>query len=198
MALPYGSFQASNEDAVRNAVRLVKAGAQTIKAQVDLPLLDRAKAIIGTGIPFQGHVGLMPQYYHQRGGMIVYGRTAREARHIYELCLRLQDLGASAIEMECVPALVAEAIARRLTIPVLGIGSGLHTDGQIIVLVDVLGLQQTLELKTVKKYANLWPLAVEALKQCANEVRTGQFPEECHTFSIKPEEYEQFMESLKD
>ncbi len=196
MAMPFGSFQASNEEAARNAVRLVKAGANCVKAQVDIPLLDRAKAIIDTGIPFQGHVGLMPQYYNQRGGMVVYGRTAKDARHLYELSQRLQDLGATALEMECVPARVATVIARKLSIPVLGIGSGVQTDGQIIVLVDVLGLQQTLELKTVKKYANLYPQALEAMKRCVEEVRTGQFPEECHTFAIKDEEFEKFQESI--
>ncbi len=196
VSLPYGSFHVSNEQAVRNAITLIKAGAHCVKAQAPGPLRDRAKSIIDAGIPFVGHVGLLPQLIYKRGGFRVFGKTFEEAADLYNECIELERLGACAIEMECVPAKVAAEIAGRVKIPVFGIGSGAGTDGQFVVLVDALGLQKTLQTKYSKRYVHLWPVCVEALKQAAEEVRTGAFPAEAHWFRVPEAEYGKFMEYL--
>jgi 3-methyl-2-oxobutanoate hydroxymethyltransferase len=196
VALPFGSFQVSNEQAVSNAILLVKAGAHCVKAQVFGESCERAQAIIKAGIPFQGHVGMLPQLYYKRGGFRSYGKTADEAWEIFENCRILQEMGASGIEMECVPARVAAEISRRLTIPVFGIGSGPGTDGQILVLVDVFGFQQSLPVKFAKRYLDMWSLCLDAMKKSVADVRSGEFPKTENTFTIKDEEFSKFLDRV--
>ena len=196
VSLTYGSFHVSDEQAVGNAIKLVQAGAHCVKAQVPGKLIRRAEALINAGIAFEGHVGLLPHLMYKRGGFKVYGKTSEEGLEIYKECKRLEDIGACCIEMECVPHQVAAEITKRLRIPVLGIGSGPETDGQFLVMQDILGLQKTLELKFVKRYADLWPVCCNALKQAGDEVRSKVFPAKEHTFSIKEQEFEKFMEKI--
>lgn len=196
-SLPYGSFHVSNGQAVENAVKLVKAGAHCIKAQTPGNLLERAKAIIDAGIPFIGHVGLLPHLFYKRGGFKVFGRTAKEAIELWDECRRLQDIGADAIEMEGVPGKVAAEISKRLAIPIFGIGSGLDTDGQFIVLVDALGLQRSTSTKFAKRYVDLWSVCLDTIRVAVSEIRERRFPAEEHTFPIKEEEFNEFIACFK-
>jgi len=197
-AMPCGSFHISNEQAVRNAVRLVKAGAHCVKMQASEALHDRVKAAVDAGIQCVGHVGLLPQYIHKLGRFRVVGKTSEEALTVYKEVKELEEIGVWAIEMECVPAKVAEEISRRARIPVLGIGSGPGTDGQILALVDILGLQRTIMPKFTKRYADLWPVCINALKEYTKEVKTKAFPTEKHSFSISGSEFGKFMEMIKN
>ena len=196
VSLPYGSFHVSNKQAVKNAIQLVKAGAHCIKAQTPGALIKRARAIINAGITFVGHVGLLPQAIYKRGGFRVYGKTYFEAIELYEECRELERIGASAIEMECVPAKVAAEISTRVRIPIFGIGSGPGTDGQFQVMVDVLGFQKSLATRYAKRYVDMWAIAMEAYKRAVDEVRTGLFPDESHTFAIPDQEFVKFMEHV--
>ena len=196
-AMPYGSFHVSNEQAVRNAVQLVKAGAHCLKMQASGPLHERVKAVVDAGIQCIGHVGLLPQYIHTLGRFRVVGKTFEEAATVYREVKALEEIGVWAIEMECVPAKVAREISKRVKIAILGIGSGLGTDGQILALVDILGLQRTIMPKFTKRYADLWPVCINALKEYAKEVRTKAFPTKEHSFSISDKEFEKFMDHLE-
>jgi 3-methyl-2-oxobutanoate hydroxymethyltransferase len=196
VSLPYGSFHISRQQTVENALRLVKAGAHCVKAQTPGALREHAKGIIDAQIPFIGHVGLLPHLIYKRGGFRVYGKTYGEAAELYEECKELERIGASAIEMEAVPCRVAAEITKRLKIPVFGIGAGPDTDGQFQVLTDVFGFQKDFSTTFSKRYLDLWPMCVDTLKQAFNEVRKGIFPEKCHTFEIKDEEFSKFIERL--
>lgn len=196
-AMPYGSFHLSNEQAIGNAIRLVKAGAHSVKMQASGPLLERVKAVIDAGVQFIGHVGLLPQYIHKLGGYRIVGRTSDEAIALYREVKNLEELGAYAIEMECVPAKVAAEISKRASIPILGIGSGSGTDGQILALVDIWGLQRTVTSKFAKRYVDLWPVCVDALKKFIGEVETNQFPTGKHSFKIPDEAFEKFMDHVE-
>ncbi len=196
VSLPYGSFHVSNAQAVENALQLVKAGAHCIKAQTPGALIDRAKAIIDAGIPFVGHVGLLPHLIYKRGGFRAFGRSLEEAVELYSECVELERAGAVAIEMEAVPAPVAEGIAKRLRIPVFGIGAGPGTDGQFIVLVDALGLTEQPATRFAKRYANLWPTCAEALSRAVTDIRDGSFPEDRHCFAIDTDEMRKFKDYL--
>jgi 3-methyl-2-oxobutanoate hydroxymethyltransferase len=198
VSMPYGSFHVSPEQTVENAIRLVKAGAHCIKAQTPGPLKRHAQAIIDAGIPFIGHVGLLPQLIYKRGGFRVFGRTSAEASELYQECAELEAMGASAIEMEAVPHRVATEITKRLKIPVFGIGAGPHTDGQFQVLTDVFGLQKDFSTSFSKQYINIWPLCAEALSRAFEEVRSGTFPENKHSFEMADGEWEKFSETLEE
>lgn len=196
VAMPYGSFHISNEQAIRNAIRLIKAGAHSVKMQVQGPLFNRAEAVVGAGVQLVGHVGLLPQYYHKMGGYRVVGKTYEEAVQVYKDVKMFEDIGAYAVEMECVPAKIAAEISKKVKVPILGIGSGAGTDGQILVVVDIWGYQRTLAPKYIKKYIDMWPKCLDALKQAIDEIKTNKFPAEEHSFSVQESEYQKFIDYL--
>ena len=198
VSLPYGSFHVSRQQAVQNALELVRAGAHCVKAQAHGALKKHAEAIIDAGIPFIGHVGLLPHLYYKRGGFRVYGKTSREALELLQECQQLQDMGASAIEMEAVPAAVAREITNRLQIPVFGIGAGPHTDGQFQVLTDIFGLQKDFSTKFSRKYLDLWPDCIQALTQSFSDVRSGEFPAAEHCFDIDKQQLDEFLGSCPE
>src|SRR5581483_5849264 len=152
--LPFGSFQVSDEQALENAIRLVKeAGADAVKLEGAGPMLSRVRAIVGAGIPVMGHIGLTPQTATMLGGFRAQGRTADKARRLFEDALALEVAGCFSLVLEAVPSPVAERITRALTIPTVGIGAGAGCDGQVLVWHDLLGIYEGRAPRFVKRYA---------------------------------------------
>jgi 3-methyl-2-oxobutanoate hydroxymethyltransferase len=187
--MPFGTYEASDEQAIANAVRLVKeGGADAVKLERGGTTIDRAKAIVGAGIPVMGHVGLTPQTATVLGGFKAQGRTAGRAEQLLEDALGLQDAGCFAIVLEAVPPPVARAATLALAVPTIGIGAGGDTDGQVLVWHDMLGYYEGHAPRFVKRYAQLGEAIVDALGRYAEEVRSGAFPEEQHTYAMPEEE----------
>jgi 3-methyl-2-oxobutanoate hydroxymethyltransferase len=187
--MPFGTYEASDEQAIANAVRLVKeGGADAVKLERGGTTIDRAKAIVGAGIPVMGHVGLTPQTATVLGGFKAQGRTAGRAEQLLEDALGLQEAGCFAIVLEAVPPPVARAATLALAVPTIGIGAGGDTDGQVLVWHDMLGYYEGHAPRFVKRYAELGEAIVDALGRYAEEVRSGAFPEEQHTYAMPEEE----------
>jgi 3-methyl-2-oxobutanoate hydroxymethyltransferase len=193
--LPFGAYQVSNEDAVRNSIRLIKeGGAVSSKIEGAGIIVDRMRAIVAAGIPCVGHLGVTPQYMAQMGGYKAKGKEAAGAKRILEDALRLQDAGAWAIELECVAAPIAAYISEKMEIPTIGIGSGTDCDIQSLILHDTLGMFERFIPKHSKQFANLWQLVVEGLKKYVEEVKAKEFPTKANTFKIADEELKAFFE----
>jgi 3-methyl-2-oxobutanoate hydroxymethyltransferase len=191
--MPFGSYEESDEQAIRNAVRLVKeGGADAVKLERGGTSVARARAIVGAGIPVMGHVGLTPQTATVLGGFKAQGRTAEQARQLVEDALSLEAAGCFSVVLEAVPPAVAQAATRALTVPTIGIGAGKDTDGQVLVWHDMLGFYEGRAPRFVKRYAELGDAIVEALEQYAEEVRSGAFPEDRHTYGMPEEEQAAF------
>jgi 3-methyl-2-oxobutanoate hydroxymethyltransferase len=192
--MPFGSFQISDEDAVRNAVRFVKeAGADAVKVEGAGPTVSRVLAVVGAGIPVMGHIGLTPQSATMLGGFRAQGRTAAKARQLLEDARTLEQAGCFAVVLEAMPAAVAARSTETLAIPTIGIGSGRGCDGQVLVYHDLLGLYQGKSPRFVKRYAELAATIQEALERYAADVRSGSFPADEHTYSIPNEELASFL-----
>jgi 3-methyl-2-oxobutanoate hydroxymethyltransferase len=198
--MPFGSYETSNEDAIRNAQRFVKeAGVDAVKLERGGPSVDRARAIIRSGIPVMGHVGLTPQTAGQLGGFKAQGRTGEAAAKLAEEALALESIGCFAIVFEAIPSAVTEALVSRLEVPVIGIGAGPATDGQVLVLHDLLGVYEGHQPKFVKRYAEVRKEMLKGISGYASDVRSGRFPdEEKHTYSIPQEELEELARYLDD
>lgn len=187
--MPFGSFQPSDEVAVRQAVRLVKdGGAHAVKIEGGGPSTLRASAIVEAGIPVMGHVGLTPQSAVKLGGYRPQGRTPAEAQRIANDAVALERAGCFAIVLEAVPADVAAAITIQLTVPTIGIGAGPACDGQVLVWHDLLGLTEGHVPRFVKAFGALGPAARAALEAYVADVRSGTFPEARHTYgALEPD-----------
>jgi 3-methyl-2-oxobutanoate hydroxymethyltransferase len=191
--MPLGAFQISDEDAVRNAVRLVKeTGAEAVKIEGGGPMVSRARAIVAAGIPVMGHLGLTPQSATMLGGYKAQGRNAAKARQLYADALSLQAAGCFALVLEAVPARVAARITGALRIPTIGIGAGAETSGQVLVWHDLLGINEGRAPKFVKRYAAVAEEIRRGVETFAAEVRAGSYPAEEHTYPISDEEFELF------
>jgi 3-methyl-2-oxobutanoate hydroxymethyltransferase len=187
--MPFGSYETSNEHAVQNAQRFVKeAGCDAVKLERGGPSVDRARAIIRAGIPVMGHVGLTPQTATALGGFKAQGKTAEQAERLAEEALALQAIGCFAIVFEAVPAGVTEALMPRLEIPVIGIGAGNSTDGQVLVWHDLLGIYGGHKPKFVKRFAELRQEMLAGVGAYTEQVRSRTFPSEEYSYSIDPEE----------
>ena len=196
--MPFGSFQVSDEEAVRHAVRLIKeGGAGAVKLEGAGPTLTRVAAIVGVGIPVMGHVGLTPQSAVALGGYRVQGRRVRDAQRLFDEAIALQGAGCFAVVLEAMPAIVAAHITQALEIPTIGIGAGRDCDGQILVWHDLLGLTLGHVPQFVKRYADLGTLAKAALEAYVNDVRSGSFPEPQHTYDMAEGEAEIFKNRLR-
>jgi 3-methyl-2-oxobutanoate hydroxymethyltransferase len=196
-AMPFGSFQVSDEEAVRNGIRFVKeAGADAVKLEGAGPTLSRALALVGAGIPVMGHVGLTPQSATMLGGFRAQGRTAEKARALLQDARALEVAGCFTIVLEAVPAQVAARITESLTVPTIGIGSGRGCDGQVLVFHDLLGLYDGKAPRFVKRYADLADETRAALERYAADVRSGAFPGDEHTYSIPEDELAAFEAAL--
>jgi 3-methyl-2-oxobutanoate hydroxymethyltransferase len=197
--MPFGSYEASDEDAVHNAVRFVKeGGADVVKLEGAGPRLARVRAIVAAGIGVMGHVGLTPQSATVLGGFKAQGRTAAQARQLYEDALALENAGCFAVVLEAVPAPVAARVTEALSVPTIGIGAGAACDGQVLVYHDLLGLYEGGAPRFVKRYADLAGEIRGALERYATDVREQRFPEEQHTYSIPEEELAEFEAELAE
>jgi 3-methyl-2-oxobutanoate hydroxymethyltransferase len=197
--LPFGSYEESDELAIRTAQRFVKeAGADGVKLEGGGEAqLSRIRAITGAGVSVVGHVGLTPQTAVALGGRRAQGRTAQRALEVAAQALAVQRAGAFAIVFEAIPAAVAAEITPLLEIPVIGIGAGSGTDGQVLVLHDMLGIYPGHAPRPAKEYVELRTPMVGAVSQYADEVRAGSFPTSEHTFSIDPAELAEFLTGLE-
>lgn len=181
--MPFMSYQVSIGEAVRNAGRfLQEANAHGVKLEGGREVAEITRRITSAGIPVMGHLGLTPQSVHKFGGYKVQGREDAPARRILEDSKILEEAGAFSIVLECIPADLARQITDSLTIPTIGIGAGVHCDGQVLVVNDMLGMFEKFTPKFVKKYAALNVSIKEAVKQYLDEVRQGVFPDEEHSF----------------
>jgi 3-methyl-2-oxobutanoate hydroxymethyltransferase len=195
--MPMGSYEASNELAVQNAQRLVKeTGCQVVKLEAGGTSVERARAIIRSGIPVMGHVGLTPQSATALGGYRTQGKTLQGAIKLCEDALALQSVGCFAVVFEAVPAAIAEAIAERLEIPSIGIGAGPGTSGQVLVYHDLLGITTGRAPKFVKRYAQVHEEMARGLGRYVDDVRGKSFPEAEHVYGIEPRELDAFRRYL--
>ncbi len=195
--MPFLSIRGSTVDAVRNAARFVQeAGCDAVKLEWRQGIEDTAKAITDAGIPVMGHVGLTPQTAAAEGGLGMRGKDAETALRIIGQAVALAEVGCFAIVVECVPDEVAQEITERLRIPTIGIGSGPHCDGQVLVLHDLLGLYERFTPKFVKRYASLAPAIRDALSGYLRDVRSGAYPGEAHTRRMAPEELSRLRAEL--
>jgi 3-methyl-2-oxobutanoate hydroxymethyltransferase len=196
--LPFGSYEASDAQAIATAQRFVKeAGCDAVKLEGGGETsVARAKAIVAAGIPVMGHVGLTPQTATALGGYRAQGRTAERALEVAHEALALQNAGCFSIVFEAIPAAVAAELMTRLEIPVIGIGAGPSTDGQVLVLHDLLGIYDGHAPRFAKRYAQLRGQMVAAVRDYGDEVRTQRFPGPEHSYSIDPEELQKLREQL--
>jgi 3-methyl-2-oxobutanoate hydroxymethyltransferase len=183
--LPFGSYQVSPQQAVESSIRLMKEGAECVKLEGGVSMADTIAAITRVDIPVMGHIGLTPQSYHRMGGHKVQGRKsgfeAGGRERLLEDAHAVEQAGACAMVVEGVPSELAAEITKKVSIPTIGIGAGVNCDGQVLVLHDVLGLSD-LTLKFTKQYANLRDAAITATCAYVDEVRSGVWPDDAHSF----------------
>jgi 3-methyl-2-oxobutanoate hydroxymethyltransferase len=195
--LPFGSYEASDAHAIATAHRFVKeAGVDAVKLEGGGASAERARAIVRAGVPVMGHVGLTPQTATALGGYRAQGRTAARARQVLDDAVALQEAGCFAIVFEAIPAEVTDVIMAHMEVPVIGIGAGPSTDGQVLVLHDLLGIHDGFQPKFVKRYASLKQEMVRGLEAYAEDVRTRRFPGPEHTYGIAPEELDRLQAQL--
>lgn len=186
--MPFGSYNESKEQAIRNATRLMKEGrCDVIKLEGGVEMAETVKAIVDAGIPVMGHIGLTPQTVSKLGGFKIQGK-GEAASKVLEDALALEKAGVFSMVLECVPEQVGKLITEKVSVPTIGIGGGRFCDGQVLVFHDMLGLFDKFLPKFVKQYRNLTPEIINALEQFKEEVKTGAFPEEIHTFGGVSEE----------
>lgn len=187
--MPFMSYHVSVSESIKNAGRfLQEAGANAIKLEGGKEVAETVRAINAAGIPVMGHLGLTPQSVNKLGGYKVQGKDEAAARAIIEDALALQDAGAFAVVLECIPAPLAKVISEKLEIPTIGIGAGVDCDGQVLVVNDMLGMYSDFTPKFAKKYASLHSLISEAVNQYKADVRGQKFPGVEHSFGMDENE----------
>lgn len=180
--MPFMSYQVGTEDAVRNAGRLIQAGAAAVKLEGGAVMAERVKAMTSLGIPVVGHLGMTPQSVHALGGYKVQGKVEDHATKLLDDARALEAAGAFALVLEAIPAELARRVTQALSISTIGIGAGPHCDGQVLVLYDLLGLFDTFVPKFVKTYAHLKTDAIQALSRYKEEVEQGRFPSDSESY----------------
>jgi 3-methyl-2-oxobutanoate hydroxymethyltransferase len=189
--MPFGSYEASDEEAIHNAQRFIKeAGCDAVKLERGGSSVERTRAIVAAGIPVMGHVGLTPQTATVLGGYRSQGRTAERALDVMHDALALQEAGAFAVVFEAIPSALSEVIMPRLRIPAIGIGAGPATDGQVLVFHDLLGIYDGHAARFVKRYANVREQMIDGVKAFADDVRARRYPEPEHGYTMAPDEIE--------
>ena len=197
--MPFGSYEASNEEAIHNAQRFIKeAGCDAVKIERGGTSVERARALVGAGIPVMGHVGLTPQTATALGGYRSQGRTAERALDVLHDALALQEAGCFALVFEAIPSALTEAIMPRMEIPVIGIGAGGATDGQVLVFHDLLGIYDGHAARFVKRYANVRDEMIRGVTAFADEVRARRYPEPEHGYTMAPDEIARLHELLQE
>ncbi len=197
--MPFGSYNSSIPAAVNNATRLLKEGrANCVKLEGGKDMAPVAAAIVKAGIPVQGHIGLTPQTASAMGGFRVQGKNAQAAKSLLEDARTLEAAGCFSLVLEAIPAPIAEMITASIAIPTIGIGAGVHCDGQILVTHDMVGLFDRFTPKFVKQYAKISESIASAIAQYKAEVQTRAFPAEAHSFTMSAEELAGLKEALKE
>ncbi|MFH0918197.1 MAG: 3-methyl-2-oxobutanoate hydroxymethyltransferase [Candidatus Omnitrophota bacterium] len=187
--MPYSSYQLDPDECVINAQKFIaEAGCQAVKLEWFDNCLAVTEQIIRSQIPVMGHIGLTPQTADKIGGFKCQGKDAQAAKRLIDQAMELEKKGCFAMVLECVPDKLAELITKKIKIPTIGIGAGIHCDGQVLVINDMLGLFDRYTPKFVKKYANLSGVILEAVENFKNDVIQGKFPAGEHSFTIKEEE----------
>jgi 3-methyl-2-oxobutanoate hydroxymethyltransferase len=195
--MPYQSYN-TVERALTNATRFMQeADCDAVKPQGGKSQAHILKALVDAGIPTASHIGLTPHTIAMFGGFKIQGRTVEAAMTILEDALAIQDAGCFMLEFEAVPAPIARVISEQLEIPTIGIGAGAGTDGQILLSYDLLGVFTDFKPKFTKRYANLTEVAVKALSEYVEEVKSGKFPDDDHSYGVKDEIYEAFVAQVE-
>jgi 3-methyl-2-oxobutanoate hydroxymethyltransferase len=186
--MPYGSYHTGADDAVRNALRLIKeGGAEAVKLEGGRTRADLVKRLVDEEIPVMGHIGLTPQSVNKLGGFRVQGKTAEAARAILDDARALEEAGAFSIVLELVPREIAKLVTESIRIPTIGIGAGAHCDIQVLVLHDLLGLSFGKLPRFVRQYANLQAQMTDAISRFAEDVRTGAYPSDAESYGLPAE-----------
>ncbi len=195
--MPYMTYQASVEDAIRNAGRfMAEAGCDAVKLEGGREMADRVAGIVAAGIPCMGHLGLTPQSASSLGGFRVQGRDAARAVRIVEDAAILEEAGAYAILLEMVPDRICQIITERANIPIISLGSGPHANGQLLIFHDMFGLYPRFKPKMAKVYGNAGEIILNGLKQYVSEVQNKSFPQPEHWFTLKDEVYAEVLALL--
>jgi 3-methyl-2-oxobutanoate hydroxymethyltransferase len=194
--LPFMSYQASIEDAISNSGRLIKAGADAIKLEGGSVMAETISAIVDIGIPVMGHIGLQPQTTMLSEGYKVQGKTKDSAMVLIKDAKELEEAGVFSIALEMVSHEVAEIISETVSIPTIGIGSGVNCDGQVLVVQDLLGMYDKIKPKFAKRYMNLSEDIVESLENYKKDIESGVFPAEKNWFSMDDEELKKLREQI--
>ncbi len=195
--LPFMSYQASKEEAIKNAGLLMKAGCDAVKLEGGKEVFDTVKFIVDMGIPVLGHIGLTPQSISKLGGYRVQGRDKDSALRILESAMALEQAGAFGIVLECIPYLLAKLITEKISIITIGIGAGPFCDGQVLVLHDLLGIFEDKKPKFVKVYADLAPIIKQAISSFIDEIKTKKFPDLHHAYALPKEVWEEILKEIK-
>jgi 3-methyl-2-oxobutanoate hydroxymethyltransferase len=195
--MPFGSYQPSPSLAVENAVQLIKAGCDAVKLEGGQEMIGTIKAIVDAGVPVMGHIGLKPQTASMWEGYRLQGKTTESATKLIEDAKALEKAGVFSIVLEMVASEAADLITKSVSIPTIGIGSGVGCDGQVLVLHDMLGIYEDIKPKFVKRYAGLAKSIHDAVSSYTREVKSGKFPEEQNTFHMSPEELEKLRKAKK-
>jgi len=181
--MPFMSYQADDADAVRNAGRFVReAGCEAVKIEGGKEIKPRIEAIVGSGIPVLGHIGLMPQSINKTGGYKIQGKDQVSANRLIEDAKTVEKAGCFAVVLECVPKELAKKITARLSIPTIGIGAGVFCDGQVLVTSDIIGYFDKFTPKFAKQYTNITPVVKNAIESFRKETTSGVFPDDDHSF----------------
>jgi len=190
--MPYGSFHTGDDDAVRNALRLVKeGGAEAIKLEGGHKRVQLVKRLVDEEVSVMGHIGLTPQSINQLGAYRVQGKTPKAAQQLIDDAKALEDAGAFAVVLEVVPRAIAKMITESISIPTIGIGAGVHCDIQVLVIHDMLGLSFGKQARFVRPYANLREVMTEAVSKYADDVRNGTYPSEAESYGLPAETAEE-------
>src|SRR5918999_4628278 len=197
--MPFGSYEASNEEAIHSAQRFIKeAGCDAVEIELGGTSVERAAALVGAGIPVMGHVGLTPQTATALGGYRSQGRTAERALAVLHDALALQEAGCFGIVFEAIPSALTEAIMPRMEIPVIGIGAGAAADGQVLVFHDLLGIYDGHVARFVKRYASVRDEMIKGVSAFADDVRARKYPEEEHGYTMAPDEIARLDDMLRE
>jgi len=181
--LPFGSYQVSADDAVKSAMRFVaEGGVEAVKLEGGADYVEVVRRIVRAGVPVMGHIGLTPQSVHKMGGYVVQGKESDKAQQILKDARALEAAGCYAIVLECIPAELARIVTGQLRIPTIGIGAGPHCDGQVLVVTDLLGMDESFTPKFVKRFAEVGAAVRAAVAGYVTEVKARTFPDDAHSF----------------
>ena len=194
--LPFMSYQASIDDAIKNSGRLIKAGADAVKLEGGAPMAETISAIVDVGIPVMGHIGLQPQTTILSQGYKVQGKTKNTALKLIDDAKELEEAGVFSIALEMVSHEVAEIISETISVPTIGIGSGVGCNGQVLVVQDLLGMYDKIKPKFAKRYMNLSEDIVKALESYKNDIELGAFPSQENWFSMDGDELKKLREEI--